>query len=231
MSVAVLVVRAGGLADPRGLGCHAIRMREVVGRGDVLVLAPAEQRRQSGQEPRRVAERPVHVEVEFEEVFAQEDHDLGPGQDADVGRQPELERVLADDPVAERVEGADRRVRVAVRHELVDPDGHLLGRLVGERQGEDLGRLRSPGRDEPCDPARDDLGLAGARPRDDEQRPGPMRDRAQLVRVQPAKQRFESRRRLRLRATAPSPARARSRPAADRAATAHGADGHAVVSR
>ena len=55
-------------------------------RGDVLVLAAAEQRRQRGEEPGRVAERAIRVELELEQVLAQEDHDLGPGQDAHVGR-------------------------------------------------------------------------------------------------------------------------------------------------
>ena len=78
------------------------------------------------------------VQLELEQVLAQEDDHLGPGQDADVGRQAELERVLADQAVAEGVERRDRRVRVAVGHELVDPDGHLLGGLVREGQGQDL---------------------------------------------------------------------------------------------
>src|SRR5207342_2389051 len=67
---------------------------------------------------------------------------------------------------------------------------------VRERQGQDLGWLRPPGRDEPGDPARDDLRLAGPRPGYDEQRPGGMRDGAQLVGIQPTKQRLETRRRL-----------------------------------
>ena len=137
---------------------------------DVLVLAPAEQRGERRQETGRIAQRPVGVEVELEEVLAQEDDDLGAGQHADVGRQPELERVLADQAVAERVERRDGGVRVAVGHELVDPDRHLLGGLVGERQREDLGRPGPPGRDEPGDPTRDDLGLAGAGAGDDQQR-------------------------------------------------------------
>ena len=127
-----------------GLGRDAVRVRDVVRRRDVLVLAATEQRRQGSQEAGRVAERPVDVEVELEQVLAQEDDDLGTGQDAQIGRQPELERVLADEPVPEGVERADRRVRVAVRHELVDADRHLLGRLVGEGEGEDL---RRPARD------------------------------------------------------------------------------------
>ncbi len=137
-----LDARASGrrLGHARRLGRDPIGVRQVVGRRDVLVLAAAEQRRERGQEAGRVAERPVGVEVELEQVLAQEDDDLGPGQDAHVGRQPELERVLADEAVAEGVERRDRRVRVAVRHELVDADRHLLGGLVGERQGQDLRR-------------------------------------------------------------------------------------------
>ena len=96
----------------RGLGRDAVRVGEVVGRRDVLVLAAAEQRRQRRQEPGRVAERPVDVEVELEQVLAQEDDDLGAGQHAEIGRQPELEGVLADEPVAERVERARSRVSV-----------------------------------------------------------------------------------------------------------------------
>ena len=171
-------------------------MLEIRSRRDVLVLAAAEQRRQRRQEPRRVAERPVDVEVEFEKVLAQEDDDLGPGQDADVGRQPEFEGVFADDPVPERMERADRGVRVAVRDELVDPGGHLLGRLVGEGEREDLGRPRPASRDEPGDAARDDLGLAGPGSRDHEKRPGAVGDRSKLVGVQPAEEGIETGRRL-----------------------------------
>ena len=148
-------------------------MGEVVRRRDVLVLAPAEQGRERGQEARRVPERPVAVELELEQVLAQEDHDLRPGQDADVGRQAELERVLPDQAVAERVERGDRRVGVAVRDELVDADRHLLGGLVRERQGEDLGRPGPARGDQPGDPAGDHLGLAGAGAGDHEQRPSP----------------------------------------------------------
>ncbi len=166
-------------------------MRRVVRGRDVLVLAAAEQGREGGEESGRVAERPIRIELELEQVLAQEDDDLRPGQDAQVGRQPELQRVLADEPVAERVERRDRGVRVAVRNELVDADRHLVGGLVRERQGEDLRRLRPMRRDEPGDPPGDDLGLAGPRARDHEQRPVAVRDRAQLVRVEPAEERLQ----------------------------------------
>ena len=129
-------------------------------------------------------------------MLAQEDHDLRSGQHADVRRQPELERVFTDEPVAERVEGPDRGVRVAVRHQLVDSELHLRGRLLRERQGEDLRGLRPSRCDQPGDPARDDLGLARAGARDDEERPVSVGDRAQLLRIQTAKQRVETGRRV-----------------------------------
>ncbi len=191
----------GGLGTSRGLGQafrldrQAIGVCQVVGRRDVLVLAAAEQRRERGQEAGRVPERPVGVEVELEEVLAQEDHDLGPGQDAQVGRQAELQRVVPDEAVAEGMERRDRGVRVAVRHELVDADRHLLGGLVGEGQGQDLRRLRTPRRDEPGDPPGDDLGLAGAGAGDHQQRARAMGDRPELVGIEPAQERFEPGRR------------------------------------
>ena len=195
------VGRRAGLLPSRGLGetCRldgqAIRVRHVVGRRDVLVLAAAEQRRERGQEAGRVAERPVDVEVELEQVLAQEDDHLGTGQHPQVGRQPELERVVPDEAVPEGMERRDRGVRVAVRHELIDADRHLLGRLVGEGQGQDLGRLGTPRGDQPGDPAGDDLGLAGPGAGDDEQRAAAMRHRPQLVGVESAEQRLEPRRR------------------------------------
>ena len=140
---------------------------------NVLVLAAAEKGRHGAEEARGIAQRPVFVQVEGEEPLAQEDHDLGPGQHAQIRRQAELERELADQPIAERVEGGDRRVRVAVRDELVDPNLHLVGGLVREGQGQDLRGPGPPGGDQPGDPAGDHLGLAGARPGDHQERPSP----------------------------------------------------------
>ena len=122
------------------------------------------------------------IEVELEQVLPEEDHDLGPGQDPDIRRQPEFEGVLADDPVAERVERSDRGIRVAVRDELIDADLHLGRGLLRERQSQDLRRLRPTGRDQPRDSARDDLGLARAGAGDHEQRPVAVGDGLELLR-------------------------------------------------
>ena len=59
------------------LSGEALRERQVGARRDVLVLAPAEERRQRREEPGRVSERAVLVELELEEVLAQEDDHFG----------------------------------------------------------------------------------------------------------------------------------------------------------
>ncbi len=117
-----------------GPGREPLRMFQIRIRRDVLVLAATEQRREGAEKTGRVAKGPVEIEVELEQVLPEEDDDLGPGQDPDIRRQPEFEGVLADDPVAERVERSDRGIRVAVRDELIDADLHLGGRLLRERQ-------------------------------------------------------------------------------------------------
>ena len=89
-------------------------------RADVLVLAPAEERDEGSQEAGRVAERPVGIELELEQVLAQEDHRLGARQDPYVRRQAELERVVTDQSIAESVERGYLGIRVAVGNELVD---------------------------------------------------------------------------------------------------------------
>ena len=181
-------VVAGRGIDGRRLGPDPSRVGRVRRGRDVLVLASTEQRRERREEPGRIAQRPVLVEVEIVEVLAQEDHDLGPRQHPDVRREAELQRELADDPVAKRMERGDRRVRVAIRDELIDADGHLVGRLVREREGQDLRWPRTPRGDQPGDPPGDDLGLSGARPRDHEEWPIAVRDRAELVRVETTEQ-------------------------------------------
>jgi hypothetical protein len=71
------------------------------------------------------------------------------------------------------VEGADPRLGVAVRDQLVDALRHLARRLVGEGEGEDLLGTRLLAGDEVGDAAGEDGGLAGARAGHDEQRPAP----------------------------------------------------------
>ena len=129
-------------------------------------------------------------------MLAKEDHHLGPGQHTDVARQSELERVLPDQSVAKRMERPDRGVRVAIRDELIDPNLHLRGGLFRERQTEDLRRPGAAGGDEPGDPPRDHLRLAGTGSGHDQQRPVAVRDRPELLRVQSTEERVQACRRI-----------------------------------
>src|SRR5207249_2502073 len=97
----------------------------------------------------------------------------------------DLERVLAQDPIAEGVERRDLDVGVAVRHERVDALLHLGGGLVGEGEREDLVRPGPARGDEPGDTSRDDGGLAGSGAGDDQQWPGVVGDGPPLRLVEP----------------------------------------------
>src|SRR5262249_51247372 len=65
-----------------------------------------------------------------------------------------------------------------------EPTAHLAGRLVRERDGEDLPGREGPGRDLVRDPACDRRGLAGARTGQDADRPADELGRAPLLGVQ-----------------------------------------------
>ncbi len=166
----LLGLHSGGVVA--GSGQQPLGVGQVLVRSHVLVLEPAEQRDHGLHMPCRVAQRPKVPERKLEEMIAQEDHLLGPEEQAEVRREPELERVLLDQPVAKGVEGQDLHIRVAVGHELVHALFHLGCGLVGERQREDLGGPGLARGDQVRDAVGDDGGLAGSRPRDDEQRPG-----------------------------------------------------------
>ena len=168
-------------------------MGQIVGRRDVLVLAATEQGRQRTQKASGVTQRSIGIEFEFEEALTQKDDDFRPREHPQVRRQAEFKGVFPYQSVTEGVKGGYRRVGIAVGHELVHSDGHLLCRLVREREGEDL-RWPSPsGRDQPRDPSRDDLRLAGARASDDEQRPRTVSHGPQLVRIEATQESLEPR--------------------------------------
>ncbi len=177
-----MAIRPGAaLGGPRGQARGEIE----IGLGaHVFVLAAAEERPQGSEKAGRVAQRPVLVQLELEEPFAHEYHDLGPRQDAHVGRQTKFERELTDQTVAEGMECRDRRVRVAVRDELIHARLHLVGGFVCERESQDLRRTGSPRGYQPRDPARDDLSLAGAGAGNDQQRTLAVTDGASLLGVE-----------------------------------------------
>ncbi len=90
------------------------------------------------EEAGRVAERPISVQGELEEVLAQEDDLLRAREDSRSVREPGLQGVLPQEPISPGVEGADHRVRVAIGHQLVDALGHLQRGPIGEGERQDL---------------------------------------------------------------------------------------------
>ena len=156
----------------------------VLPRRDVLVLGAAHERRERLEMPRRVAERTEAVERQPEQPLAQEDHLLGLREHAELRIEADLERPLPQDRVAERVEGRDLRLGVAPRDQLVDALRHLRRGLLGERERQDLFRLRPLRGDEVRDPAREHRGLARPGAGDDQERPFAVKHRLALGRIQ-----------------------------------------------
>ena len=159
-------------------------MGQVGLRVDVLVLGPPEEPGQGLEVTGRIAERPVLLERQLEQLGPEEQDLLGPAQDAEGRRQAQLERVLAKQPVAEGVERCDPHRRVPVGDQHVDALLHLERRLVCEREREDLLRARSARGDEVRDATREDGRLAGPGARDDEERALVVGDRLDLREIQ-----------------------------------------------
>ena len=142
----------------------------------------------------RVPQRQEALEPQLEEPLPQEDQDLGGRLDAQLRGEPQLHGVLAHQPVAEGVEGGEGRPDEPVGHEQVHPRLHLGGRLVGEGEAEDLLRAGPLGGDEPGDAAGDDLGLARARARHDQERALAVGDGFELLRIEALEDRLDPRR-------------------------------------
>jgi hypothetical protein len=87
------------------------------------------------------------------------------------------------------VEGGDPHRPGAGTDERGDALLHLAGRLVGERDGEDLAGLHVPLGDQVRDAVGQHPGLSRPRAGDDEQRTAGVEDRLALLRVQTVEQR------------------------------------------
>src|SRR5262245_59605245 len=133
---------------------------------------------------RGIAQRAVVLEWKLEQVVSEKDHLLRSCEHAKVRREPQLERVILDEPIAERMEGGQLHVGVSVGYERVDTLLHLDSSLVRERERENLGRSRASGGDEVGDPPGHDRGLAGSGPGDDEERARVVSYRRRLALVQ-----------------------------------------------
>ncbi len=108
-------------------------------------------------------------------------------------RRQHLAEPVADEVPELRERGGVERARLdALRAELLKPGTHLAGGLVGERDGEDLGRLERAGQDLVRDPARDRRRLARAGAREDADRPAHGLDRRALLRVETGEDVFRS---------------------------------------
>ena len=109
-------------------------------------------------------------------------------KDLEVRGKADQGGVLPEDPLAHRVVGGHPGIQGGVAHLIKCPIEHLLGRLMGEGEDEELTwALNQPFRDEEGDPAGDDGGLPRPHPGEHKQRPLPMGNRLKLLRVQTRK--------------------------------------------
>jgi len=127
--------------------------------------------------------RAIPPERQLEEVLADEDHLLRRREDPQLPGPAELECELAEDLVAEPVEGPDDRIVQPDRGVDVDALLHLGCGALGEGHGQDLVRLRRARRDEMDDPRGQHMGLPRPSTGDNEERPGTVFDREPLLRL------------------------------------------------
>ena len=90
--------------------------------------------------------------------------------DREGGAVAEPLRLAAEHPAARGVEGEDPDRAGRLPEHPLEPLAHFPGRLVRERDREDLVRLHAARADEMGDAIREHAGLPGARPGDDEER-------------------------------------------------------------
>ena len=98
--------------------------------------------------------------------------------------------VRAQDPQAGRVEGGDPHALGSRADQLDHPPAHLLGRLVGEGDGQDLPGGGVPGRQQMGDASGQHPGLARTGAGHHQQRPVPVLHRGPLGRVELGHQRL-----------------------------------------
>ena len=140
---------------------------QVLGRSDAPVLRPLDLGREVGGRAEAVGPSQRVPDVAERERLRREDL---PGR---LGREePQLTE-------RGRMEGRAPHARHA---ELLEPAAHLAGRLVGERDREDLVGAKGAGRNLVRDPVRDRRRLPGAGPGEDANRPADGLDRAALLR-------------------------------------------------
>ncbi len=156
----VLAVDIGDLAFVRTMRVVFVRV-EV----DQLVLGAGDHRvHGAGREP-------LGVEAEVAQHIAGETYGVGLVVDRERGAVAELGRFTAQDADAGRVEGRHPHLLGDRSDQRGDAVLHLVGRLVGERDGEDLERRDARLGDQPRHPVGEHAGLARTRPSHDQERP------------------------------------------------------------
>ena len=109
---------------------------------------------------------------------------IGRVVDHEIARQSDRRRLAPEQPRAQRVERRHPHAAAVFAKQRLDARPHLLGRLVGEGDGEHFVGPRVSVAHEICDAAGDDPGLAGPGAREDEQRAADVQHRVALLRVQ-----------------------------------------------
>jgi hypothetical protein len=99
--------------------------------------------------------------------------------------EPGRARLAPQQPHAEAVEGGHRGPQRPPAQQPLGARAHLLGRLVGERDGQDRVGGDAPVEHQVGDAMGDDAGLAATRPRQDQHWPKGGDDRLALLLVEP----------------------------------------------
>ena len=161
-----------------GLVVERLDAAQVLVRADQLVLRVRDLR----VDPAR--DEPLRIAVEILQALLGQPHLVGLVVDREVRLVAEPRRLAAEDPAARGVEGEDPDRPGDVAEQALEPVAHLPGRLVRERDREDLVRVHAAGRDQVRDPVGEDAGLPRAGAGDHEQRPLGRQHRLPLGRVQ-----------------------------------------------
>ncbi len=167
--LALGLVAGGGLPRPRPLGERR--------RSHPFGLQPVDPGQQPGQQTGRVAADLVPAQRQPVEAVEQQRQPLAPAQHVEEGVEPGLLGVVAQDPLADRVPAADPELlERPLQQRLAAFAQAAGGGLAGGDHQHALGPR--PGRDQAGEAAGEQLGLAGARGAEDQQRPLAVGDRA-----------------------------------------------------
>ena len=125
--------------------------------------------------PRRSCEASGSSSIRSSSIASRSEARHGRRERVDAG----LERLVAQQPRAERLERRDRQLLVARRHAPLDPLAQVVGRGGGERQRQDRVRRRAL-LDEPREALDQRVRLAGPGAGEDQQRAAGVGDRLEL---------------------------------------------------